>query len=491
MVHAPEKAVRDQHTDVGPRPRRTWWRTAAPLALLTLLPLAVFGYAAWNARLVRTGGDDWCFLPVVHDGGLPAMVGKFYLHDNGRIVNAVAVWAYARFGEAGQQWFAPVSGVLVLALLWAFAVAVLHAARLRVPRGVPLLAASMVTVLFLFGSPNTYKTFYWPAASVSHTLPPVFACAAAVPVLWAASRRGRLLALGTVVLTGVSLGLLSEETTVVAATVLACALLISGPVFPAARRRFLRLCCTAGIGSLVLGTLILYTSPGAARRRERKHASTMFSSDSLLGALHGFAEIAATVLTTWWYLGAVVVGVILGVVAPGLVGRGSLRKKYVPVLFAGACALLVSGYVCTVITYPVFKHHVVSSTRLWNDYLLLYLLFLVFVGALAGHAVRARVRHTVPVLAAGGVLYALVCVALTASLTGLGSTMQAHAQDWDRQDRWMSAQAAAGARTLPYKRLPQSKMTEPFRHGGKAKWPASCIATYYGVEHIKQAHELP
>ncbi|MFJ9174408.1 DUF6056 family protein [Streptomyces sp. NPDC102360] len=491
VVHAPEKAVRDERAAVAPESRTAWWRTAAPLGLLAVLPLAVLGYAAWNARLVRTGGDDWCFLPVVHDGGLPAIVGKFYLHDNGRIVNAVLVWAYARFGETGQRWFAPVSGVLVLALLWAFTAAVLRATRLRVPRGVPLLVAAMVTALFLFGSPNTYKTFYWPAASVSHTLPPVFACAAAVPVLLAASRRGKLLALGTVVLAGVSLGLVSEETSVVAVTALACTLLISGRVFPGARRRFLRLCCTAGIASIVLGTLILYTSPGATRRRERKHASTMFTPDSLLGALHGFAEIAATVLTTWWYLGAVVVGVVLGMVSPGVMGRVPPVRRQVPVLAAGAGALLVSGYVCTVITYPVFKHHVVSSTRLWNDYLLLYLLLLVFAGALAGHAVRGRVRRTAPALAAGGVLYAVVCVALTASLAGLGSTMQAHAHDWDRQDRWMRAQAAAGAQVLPYKRLPQSRMTEPFRHGGKAKWPASCIATYYGVQHIKQAHKLP
>ncbi|WP_327665499.1 DUF6056 family protein [Streptomyces sp. NBC_00498] len=501
MVYAPEKAVEDQRTDVPPQSRRTWsprtwspraWsRTAAPLGLLSLLPLAVFAFAAWNARLVRPGGDDWCFLPVVDDGGLAAMVGKFYLQDNGRIVNAVLVWAYARFGEPGQQWFAPVSGVLVLALLWAFAGAVLNAVRVRVPRGVPLLVASMVTALFLFGSPNTYKTFYWPAASVSHTLPPVFACAAAVPALRATSRRGRFLALGTVVLAGVSLGLVSEETSVVAATVLACALLISGRVFPEARRRFLRLCCTAGIASIMIGTLILYTSPGASRRRERKHASTMFTPDSLLGALHGFAEIAATVLTTWWYLGAVVVGVVLGVVAPGVVGRAPTARKYVAVLVAGVGALLVSGYVCTVITYPVFKHHVVSSTRLWNDYLLLYLLLLVFVGALAGHAARDRVPRTTPVLAAGGLPYAVVCIALTASLAGLATTMQTHARDWDRQDRWMRGQAAAGARVLPYKRLPQSRMTEPFRHGGKAKWPASCIATYYGVQHIEQAHKLP
>ncbi|MGP3769914.1 DUF6056 family protein [Streptomyces sp. SDT5-1] len=491
MVHAPEKAVSDQHTGVAPEARKAWWRTTAPLGLLSLLPIAVLVFAAWNSRWVRTGGDDWCFLPVVHDGGLPAMVEKFYLRDNGRIVNAVLVWAYARFGEAGQQWFAPVTGALVLVLMWVFALAVLRAAKVRAPRGVPLLVASMVTALFLFGSPNTYKTFYWPAASVSHTLPPVFACVAAVPVLLAGSRRGKYLALAVVVVAGVSLGLLSEETSVVVATVLGCALLVSGRVFPEARRRFLRVCCAAGIVSVVLGTLILYTSPGATRRRERKHASTMFTSDSLLGALHGFAEIAVTLLTTWWYLGAVVVGVVVGLMSPGPRGGVSPVRKYAPLLAAGVVALGVSGFLCTVITYPVFKEYVVSSTRLWNDYLLLYLLLLVFAGGLLGHAARGWVRRPVPVLAAGGVLYAVVCVALTVSLAGLATTMQAHARDWDRQDAWMRGQAAAGAQVLPYKRLPQSKMTEPFRHGGKAKWPASCIATYYGVDHIVQGHKLP
>ncbi|WP_234426639.1 DUF6056 family protein [Streptomyces niger] len=454
----------------------------------------MFVFAAWNARWVRPGGDDWCFLPVVRDGGLSAMVGKFYFHDNGRLVNAVLVWAYARFGDAGQQWFAPVSGVLILVLLRSFIAAVLSAARLGVPRGVPLLVASMMAALVLFGSPNTYKTFYWPAAAVSHTLPPVFACAAAIPLLRATSRRGEHLALLTVVLTGASLGLLSEETSVVAAAVLACALLISSRIFPEAHRRFLRASCAAGIVSIVIGILILYTSPGSLHRREEKHAATMLNPDSLLASLYGFREIATTVLTTWQYLGAIVAGIILGLLTSDPLGRRAAGKKHGLVAAAGLGTLLVSGYACTVITYPVFGEGVVSSTRLWNDYLLLYILLLVYAGALAGGALRSRVRRTGPVVVAGAVGaagYALVCVALAASLAGLESNMITRAHDWDRQNRWMHRQAVAGAQVLPYRRLPLSKMTEPFRHGGRAKWPASCIANYYQVRHITQATKLP
>ncbi|MGW2224266.1 DUF6056 family protein [Streptomyces formicae] len=490
-MRAPEKAVQSQRTGGVPDTRAMWRRAPALPGLLALLPLAVFAFAAWNARWVRPGGDDWCFLPVVRDGGLSAMVRKFYLHDNGRVVNAVLVWPYARFGEAGQQWFAPISGVLVLTLLWALVTAVLRASHSTTPRGVPLLVASMVTALFLFGSPNTYKTFYWPAASVSHTLPPVFACAAAVPVLRATSRRAKALGLLVLVVTGVSLGLLSEETSVVASAALTCALLVSGRAFPETRRRFLRACCAAAIAGIVIGSLILYTSPGALHRRERKHASTMLTPDSLLASLHGFGEIASQLLTTWTYGGAVAVGVVFGLVNRVPPGRPARGRTAALVAGAGVCALLVSGYLCTVITYPVFGAEVVTSTRLWNDYLLLYILLLVYAGALTGRALRGRVRRTGPVLAAGSAVCAAVCVALAVSLGGLESGMVTRAHGWDLQNRWMRSQAAGGSQVLPYERLPLSGMTEPFRHGGRAQWPASCIADYYRVRRITQASELP
>ncbi|WP_392872313.1 hypothetical protein [Streptomyces sp. LN499] len=158
-------------------------RTGRRPAALCLLPLGLLGVAVWFGRWVRPGGDEWCFLPVVRDEGLSGMVGKFYLGDNGRITNAVLVWAYARFGVAGHQWFGLVSGGVMLGILWAVTVSALRRAGLTAPRGVPLFVASMVTAVFLFATPNTYKTFYWPAASVSHTMAPVLASAAALPLL--------------------------------------------------------------------------------------------------------------------------------------------------------------------------------------------------------------------------------------------------------------------------------------------------------------------
>ncbi|MFE3826809.1 DUF6056 family protein [Streptomyces sp. NPDC059092] len=461
------------------------------MGLLSLPPVALLAAAAWFGRLVRPGGDDWCFLPLVGDGGLSAIVEKFYFVDNGRIANAVLVWSYARFGVAGQQWFGLFSGVLVLALLCAFIATVLPRTGMRVPRGVPFLVASIVTVLFLLGSPNTYKTFYWPAASVSHTLPPVLACAAAIPVLRATSRRSRLLAPLAVFVTGLVLGTLSEETSVVAVVVLGGALLVSGRVFPGARRRFLRFCCAAGITGTVIGSLILFTSPGAERRRERHHSVSALAPESLLASLRGFAHIVITCLTTWQYLGAVAAGVLLGLLARA--PRGSLVpvKNQALCVTAGAGALLVSGYLCTFITYPVFGPAVATSTRLWNDYLLFYILFLVFAGALVARAWRHRVRRTGPSVAAGAAVYALVCLSLAVSLTTLETNMAVRAGKWDHQDSRLRGGAAAGARVLPYKRMPLSKMTEPFGADERVTWPAVCVAAYYGLEHVTRAAGRP
>ncbi|MFB6977986.1 hypothetical protein ACFCYQ_04630, partial [Streptomyces scopuliridis] len=156
------------------------WTKYGVLGLLTL-PLGLLGSAFWLGRHVRPSADEWCFLPSVRDHGIAGLLGKFYLSDNGRLGNGLLVGLYAKFGVAGHQWFGLVSGVVMLGLLWAVTVLLLRLAGRTAPRGVPLLVASMVTVVFLFASLNTYKTFYWPASSVSHTAAPVLACAAAVP----------------------------------------------------------------------------------------------------------------------------------------------------------------------------------------------------------------------------------------------------------------------------------------------------------------------
>ncbi|MFB7230530.1 DUF6056 family protein [Streptomyces fimicarius] len=469
------------------RSDRPW--TALWVSALALPPLALLAAASWFGRWVRPGADDWCFLPVVRDDGVTGLVGKFYFDDNGRVANALLVGAYAKFQIAGHQWFPLVSGVLVLAVLWTVAVLALRRAGLRTPRGLPLLLAAMTTALFLFATPNTYKTFYWPAASVSHTLPPVLACAALIPLLLARSRRGRILALVVAVLAGAFLATLSEETAIVVVTVLLAALVLSGRVVPAPDRGFVRRWCAAGIAGTAAGAAVLITSPGSMRRRERFGAETtsLLASDSLAASLRAFAEITVTVVTTWQYIGAVAAGVLLGLLcrrADGTTPRPPAHRSLLTT--AGLLVLLVSGYLCTVIAYPVFGDRLsdASANRLWNDYLLLYVILLVGLGALLGLAVRRYAHRTAPAKAVCAALCVLVCVGPAIALTDLDTAMRARAEKWDAQDRRLREGAADGERVLPYERLVISQMLEPFSQGGRRYWPGGCVAELYGLDRV-------
>lgn len=466
---------------------------SAAIALLALLPLALFGAASWFARWVRPSGDEWCFLPIVRDGGFVALVDRFYSTDNGRIANGVLVASYASFGVAGQQWYAGISSVVMLVLLWAWAWALFRCLRWRVPRGIPLFSAAMLLAVFCFGSVNTYKTFFWPASSVSHTFPPVLAAAATIPVLLATSRRGKAAATASAFVLGVVMGTLSEETAVVALSLLAPALLLSRRLFPAGRLTFVRTWCVAAGAGILVGTAVLLTSPGSRNRRTRHHADSMFAPESLLASMRGYAHILYILATNWQYLCVIAVGVLIGVLARGRDGHMPRPDRRTSLLLiSGAVALLFSGYVCTVIARPAFGLSVTTANRLWNDYLFLLLLLFTSAGGLLGNLIAQRYRPQAKPVAMGA---ALVCVALTAvlatSLRTLETDMLLRAEDWDSQDHLLREQASEGATVLPYTPLVVSKMSEPFGNNGKRPWPASCVATYYRVDRITDGRVPP
>ncbi|MER7046562.1 DUF6056 family protein [Streptomyces jumonjinensis] len=480
------RPLREKGGEEGGRPRPVHWAAA-----LALLPLGLLGAAAWFGRFVRPGADDWCFLPFVRDEGISGLIAKFYFVDNGRIANAALTGLYAKFDIPGHQWFPVVSGALTLGVLWAVTASALRAAGLSAPRGVPLLLAAMVTAVFLLGSPNTYKTFYWPASAVSHTVAPALPLAAAIVLLRARSRRGRIAALVTAVIAGIVLGTLSEESSVVALVVLSSAVLLGRQLFPEHRRAYVRAWCLAGIAGTGIGILVLLTSPGSRNRRMRYDAegTSMFAPEQLIESLHAFARILGTLLTTWTYLGAVAAGVLASLLVRGPVRTAVPRPRASLLVCAGVLVFLVSGYLCTVVAFPAFGPGIVVVTRSWNDYLLLYTVLLAGAGALLGHALRRGERSGTVLKAAGAAGCVLVCVAFTLSLSRLGEDMRVRAADWDRQDRWMRAQAALGARQLPYKPLSVSGMGEPFgKHGS---WPADCVADYYYVDRVVRGTRLP
>ncbi|MEW1720424.1 DUF6056 family protein [Streptomyces sp. NPDC093109] len=496
-VTVPRQPGRSPRPDGAPaprRPRRPAW-TAHWAPALALLPLALLGMGAWLGRHVRPAADDWCFLPIVRDHGVSGLVAKFYGTDNGRLGNGLLVGLYAKYPIAGHQWFALVSAVLVLGLLWAVTALLLRAAGRTAPRGVPLLVAGMVTAVFLFATPNTYKTFYWPASSVSHTVAPVLACAAVLPLRWVRSRAGRIAAPAAAFAVGCFMGTLSEEASVVALVVLAAVLLVSGRILHTRVRSSARVWCVAGLVGVAIGTVVLITSPGSRNRRERYGAQTasLFAPESLGGALGGFLQILGTLLTTWQYLGALAAGVLLGLLVRDRAGRPPALRTDRPayLLAAGVVTFLTAGYLCTVITYPLFGASVSSASRTWNDYLVLYVLLLAGGGALLGRALRRRARRTDIVTAVGAAVCVAACVGLAVPLGELGTDMALRAGRWDRQDRWLRDGAAQGVGVLPYRPLPIRGMGEPFGGNGRRSWPASCVADYYRLERITYVRQLP
>jgi hypothetical protein len=104
-------------------------RTTAWTVGLSLLPLGLLAMASWVGRHVRPSADEWCFLPTVRDHGVSGLIAKFYVTDNGRIGNGVLIGLYTKFPVAGHQWFALISGVLMLVLLWALTVQLLRMAN--------------------------------------------------------------------------------------------------------------------------------------------------------------------------------------------------------------------------------------------------------------------------------------------------------------------------------------------------------------------------
>ncbi|CAM5429272.1 Undecaprenyl-phosphate 4-deoxy-4-formamido-L-arabinose transferase [Streptomyces californicus] len=258
----------------------------------------------------------------------------------------------------------------------------------------------------------------------------------------------------------------------------------------APQRAFVRLWCAAGIAGTAAGALVLITSPGSRNRRERFGAETtsLLSSDSLAASLRAFAEITVTVVTTWQYVGAVAAGVLLGLLCRRADGATPRPPAHWPLLVtAGVLVLLVSGYLCTVIAYPVFGARVSapSANRLWNDYLLLYVILLVGAGALLGLALRRLAPRTAtPAKAVCAALCVLACLGPAVALTDLGTELRDRAEKWDAQDHRLREGAADGKRVLPYERLVISQMLEPFSEGGRRYWPGGCVADFYHLDRV-------
>ncbi|WP_461012251.1 DUF6056 family protein [Streptomyces capparidis] len=437
---------------------------------------------------MRPGGDDWCFLSKVRDLGVTRLVRDFYLYDNGRIANAVAVGLYSLPGPAGHQVFPLAAAVLVVGAVWAALARLWRVLGLSAPAVAPPVVAGTLALLFLVAQPNPYQTFLWPASAVSHTLPPALALAAALPALGARTRAGRRAAAAVALAAGCALGTLSEETAVVCLAVLAVLAPARRLLGPAARRTAL-VCAGAGAAGLVAGLAVLVTSPGARRRRERMGVDgSALAPGEVAAALRDWAEILLTLAGTWTYTAAVAVGVLLGAVTTGPARRPPRWAHALP-----AAAFLLAGAGATVVVRPAFGEWTTRSSRTWNDYLLLLVLVLAWYGVLLGRALRARAARRgaaalpVPTLAAAALAAVVGVAGLAWPVHRLAGETRARAAAFDRQDARLRAAAAHGERAPGYVPTPIGGLREPFALPRDRDWAATCVARYYRVPAVVPA----
>lgn len=452
---------------------------------LSLLPLALLSVASRAGLDVRPSADEWCFLPKVRNHGMAQLVHDFYFGTNGRIANGVAVALYSESGLTSHRFLPAITVVVTAVVLWFLVSGLWRALSLRASRAARFAAVTTVTALFLLAQPNPYQTLLWPGSVVSHTLPPVLALAVVALALGAATPWRRRLAVAAALLVGLCMGTLSEETTVVALVALAGFLLVHRRVLTPAMRRFAVICSTVGAAGLIGGLAVLVTSPGLRNRRTRFGVGTAsFSREELVAMARQWLRIVETVVTTWPYLAAVAVGVLLGLVT-------RWRSRPLPpwwLLALPAAVVVVGSLAATAVVHPVFGRWTSLSTRTWNDYLLLFVVVLAGYGVLAGMAVRRRLpRGGLPFGAAalGAAVVAAVCLAgLVAPTLQLSREVAARGERWDRQDARLRAAAAAGERTPVYVPNPIAGLREPFELPPGKDWAALCVAAYYRVSSV-------
>ncbi|MFE5942301.1 hypothetical protein [Streptomyces sp. NPDC056480] len=507
----------EEHTDPARGLRQVLPRIALVIATGAGALLAV---GAFLGLYVRPTSDDWCALWKTRDLGVLGITSDFYLTQNGRVTNAFLTGLLYSDGMRGPKLL---PAFLVVALgsgLFLLARAALRsldhatgaggepAASTELRTGLPVLplvaAVTLLSALLFFAGTRSYQVLLWAPATISHTLPSVIGLWTVLGAVRAARsgvRWARVAAVGAALLTGAALGMLSEPFTLVAGLLAATVGILCLPSFGWAANRYVSTWCAAACLGLLLGLVLLYTSPGA-RWRRAQHPQEPLSAAELGATFHDWWRLWQTVGGQWAYLGALAAGALLGLAlaaAPRQDGGAVPRDASglpphrlflvavllpLPVIAVASLAVvfgLRSGYGDVGWTYG----------RTWTSFLLPTLLVLCAYGAWGGHAWGRRLLRSARPAGRAAALVAIGAVAvgsaaaLVQPVYALTTDTVVRAAAWDRQNARIRAEAASGARDVAYEPLLIGGLTEPlFASSYERDWAAQCTATYYGVDRI-------
>ncbi|MER5203920.1 hypothetical protein [Streptomyces sp. NPDC002825] len=488
---------------------------------------ALLSVGAFLGVYVRPTSDDWCALWKARDMGPLGITSDFYRTQNGRVTNAFVTGLLYSDGMRGPK-LLPAFLIVTLGVgLFLLGREALRALRLPFPAVAAATAVLMLEALLFLAGTRSYQVLLWAPSTISHTLPSVLGVWAALSAVWAArSRRpwARSVAVGAAVLMGAAAGTLSEPFVAMSGLLAATVGVLCLPRLRLAHDRFASTWCAAWCLGLVIGSVVLFVSPGARWRRAQQPKRPLSLSE--IGAtFQDWARIWEAIGTQWAYAGALAAGALLGL-AVALRARPDTGRAARPATAHSAPRAARSStprsaprptpgsahpprgalLVIAVLPVPLIALGSLVTAyglrggygaggwtyaRAWTSFLVPFLIALCGYGAWLGHRIGRRLgaRSALAAVAAGiaGVVAVAGTAALVAPTRTLTTRTVVRSVAWDRQDARIRAEAAAGREEVTYRPLFIGGLAEPFFTIVYEKdWVAQCAARSYGVDRLRR-----
>ncbi|MFJ3582927.1 DUF6056 family protein [Streptomyces sp. NPDC090127] len=455
---------------------------------------------------VRPTSDDWCAAWKARDMGVFGITSDFYMTQNGRVTNAFLSGIVYSNGIVGPKILPALIVLSLTAGLFLLGREVLRLVGWKVDAAALLAVVLTLQVLLFFAGTRSYQVLLWAPATISHTLPGIIAVWAILCGIWAArspSVAVRRAGLFSALLLSFAIGTTSEPFSLVGGLITATVAVLSLPALRLAPDWRPFTWCVVWCTGLLAGLVFLYTSPGARwRRAQNPRTTSVLSPAEMKATVEDWGHMWSAVASQPAYLGALAVGVLLGLVLvlPSAVpppGGSALRHAPrgvriavvvlpVPLVALGSFMValgLHSGYGPSGWTYA----------RTWMSFLVPMVLALVLYGTLLGRALGRRLRTlhlpqaglaTAAALVVGAAALGLMA-SLVPDVRTLTTETTARGAAWDAQNARIRGDIARGATDVAYRPLHIGELAEPFyTKAYERDWVSACVSKYYGITRI-------